>query len=127
MRVSFLTLAVLASSIVFSGCAINRAQSLNMLDKRAEYDRPENEVSFQETKPIPATESKIPVRTRPVTAPTWIHGGETPTGDYFWGGWMSVVLENPKWTLRKREKPKGTALMDLSPPKTLKKKKKRGI
>lgn len=90
---------------LISGCAINRADSMRMLDKRAEYDTPQ-------TVPMPAAGLKeggiqgfssapIPVRTRPKVASIWIHPHEMASHDYFWGGWMSVVVESDQWVLSK--------------------------
>lgn len=121
MKASTLILAGLwISSFFLSGCAINRADSLRMLDKRAEYDAPQN------TLPLPAAglkeggiqgfnSSPIPVRTRPKVASIWIHPHEMASHDYFWGGWMSVVVEPDQWVLSKPgETPNAPGISEIS-------------
>lgn len=107
MRVSTLILVGLwiSAFVGLSGCSsMNRADSLRMLDRRAEYDESEN------TKILPAPGLKeagldgfssgpVPVRTRPKVASIWIHPHEMASHDYFWGGWMSVVVEPDQWLL----------------------------
>ena len=87
-----------------SGCSMNRADSLRMLDRRAEYEEP----TIQETLPPPGlkqggvqgfSNAPVPVRTRPKVASIWIHPHEMASHDYFWGGWMSVVVEPDQWVL----------------------------
>ena len=43
----------------------------------------------------------VPARTRPKVAAVWIHPHEMASRDYFWGGWMSVVVEPDQWVLTK--------------------------
>ena len=106
MKVSTLiSAALLINSAFISGCAMNRAASLNMLDRRAEYDS-DNAATHSDPELKEAGidgfgSSPVPVRTRPKVAAIWIHPHEMASHDYFWGGWMSVVVEADQWLLSK--------------------------
>lgn len=106
MKVSLRTLVVLASSLLVSACgSMNRADSQRMLDARAAYDSGPssvtNNLSLKEGGVDGFRDSPVPVRTRPKVAPIWIHPHETATRDYFWGGWISVVVESDQWVMSK--------------------------
>jgi Type IV conjugative transfer system lipoprotein (TraV) len=97
-------LAVLLISVLFQGCSgLTRAESLRMLDERAEYgNNPvEKEPRLKEAGLDGFKTSPVPVRTRPRVAAIWIHPHETGNHDYFWGGWISVVVEQDQWVLTK--------------------------
>lgn len=92
---------------VLQGCSLNRAGSLRMLDKRAHYDE---ESGKQQQQPIPslrppAPSTRIPTgrRTQAQVESIWIHPHETASRDYFWGGWMSVVIEPDRWAINQNE------------------------
>ncbi len=113
------TLAVLLTSLIFgSGCAINRADSLRMLDQRAEYDQENSSAlppALREAGVEGFKQSPVPVRSRPKVAAIWIHPHETATHDYFWGGWLSVVVEQDQWILSKPgQLPKAPGVIDPS-------------
>lgn len=95
--------ALLISSEILSGCSINRADSLRMLDGRAEYEDPKatHDLVIKEAGLDGFREGPVPVRTRPKVAAIWIHPHEMASHDYFWGGWMSVVVEPDQWLLTK--------------------------
>lgn len=98
------TLVALGTLLVLSGCATDRAKSLRMLDDRAEYGNPAGPLDAPGLKEAGLDQfrnSPIPVRTRPRIAAIWIHRHETPSRDYFWGGWISVVIEQDQWVLTK--------------------------
>lgn len=105
MKVSTLILvASLTNLALFTGCSMNRADSLKMLDRRAEYEEPTNSISVSEPGLKEAglegfSSRPVPVRTRPKVASIWIHPHEMASHDYFWGGWMSVVVEADQWLL----------------------------
>lgn len=111
------------SLFLISGCSMNRADSLRMLDRRAEYEDP----SGTGTLPPPGLKqagvegfstAPVPVRTRPKVASIWIHPHEMASHDYFWGGWMSVVVEADQWVLsRPNQMPD---IPGISPAPTLK-------
>ncbi len=105
MKASILILAgLLTSAFLTSGCSMNRADSLRMLDKRAEYEDMNNSKStfdpmLKEGGIDGFGQGPVPVRTRPKVASIWIHPHEMASHDYFWGGWMSVVTEADQWVL----------------------------
>lgn len=106
MKVRLRILAVLASSFIVVGCgSLNRADSQRMLDARAAYDGGPgslgDNVSVKEAGVEGFRNSPVPVRTRPKVAPIWIFPHETATRDYFWGGWISVVVESDQWVMSK--------------------------
>lgn len=93
---------VFLSSAVLAGC-IHRAPSLRMLDARAEYDDAEAatgaSLKLSSRDAIAPLDGAVPVRTPPKTANIWIHPHETPTKEYFWGGWITTVIEGDRWEL----------------------------
>lgn len=100
-------LVCLISSLTLAGC-VNRADSLQMLEVRADYDgkvQTEAEtLKLGDGAALRELEGGIPVRTAPKIAHIWIFAHETPSKEYFWGGWISVVVEGDKWEV---ERPAG--------------------
>lgn len=122
MRANLLISVALASSVLFSGCAMNRAASLRMLSDRADYEA--GEISFDSNLEERGVDgfrnSPVPTRTRPKVAAVWIYPADTAGGDYFWGGWLSVLLERDEWVPKKRNGlPKAKAIEEV--PKEIKK------
>ncbi|MGK5083106.1 TraV family lipoprotein [Bdellovibrionota bacterium FG-1] len=81
---------------------MNRADSLRMLDRRSEYEAPgrgDTSPHLKEAGLAGFHNAPIPVRTRAQVAPVWIFPHETASRDYFWGGWISIVTEQPQWVL----------------------------
>ena len=92
----------LLTSLVMTGCAINRAPSLNMLEQNADYDASKRTAdSLGELKGPLLT----PYRTEPQMTDILIHPHKIPTGDYFLGGWIRVVVAQPKWEMDGSQKP----------------------
>lgn len=117
MRGNLLISVVLASSCLISGCAMNRAASLRMLGERADYEA--GEMYFDSTLEERGVDgyrnSPVPTRTRPKVAAVWIYPADTAGGDYFWGGWLSVLLEQDEWVPKKRNGlPKAKAIEEIS-------------
>ena len=87
------------SSLLASSC-IHRADSLRMLEERADYegkDRDEaSELKLGDDQVLHDKSAAVPMRTKPKTAQIWIFPHETPSKEYFWGGWISVVVEG-RW------------------------------
>ena len=90
-------------AVALQGCAMNRADSLRMLDRRAEYDSASGvgRLSLQESSSS-GMPGPIPVRSQPKVAEVWIHAHEMASRDYFWGGWMSVVVEPDEWEIKRQ-------------------------
>ncbi len=96
---------------------MSRAPSLRMLDKRAEYDDPgeTQNLLMKEAGLEGFRNNPVPVRSRPKVAAIWIHPHETASHDYFWGGWMSVVVESDQWVLSKPgAMPSAPGLIDVT-------------
>lgn len=88
-----------------------------MLDTRAEYEdqRAVHDLMMKEGGVEGFRNNPIPVRTRPKVAAIWIHPHEMASRDYFWGGWMSCVIEEDRWILTKPgEMPNAPGVVDLS-------------
>ena len=98
---AFLSSGVL---LLLSACSMNRADSLRMLDRRAEYDQ----AAIQNLPPDLKEGglegfrgSPVPVRTRGQVAAVYAYATEMSPTTYFWGGWFSLVIEEPQWVLAK--------------------------
>ena len=73
-----------------------------MLDTRADYDNGDGpDLSLQEGGIEGFRMSPTPVRTRARVAAVRIHPAEMPSHDYFWGGWISMIVEQDQWILTK--------------------------
>ncbi len=90
--------------LLLSACSMNRADSLRMLDRRAEYDQ----AAIQNLPPNLKEGglegfrgSPVPVRTRGQVAAVYAYATEMSPTTYFWGGWFSLVIEEPQWVLAK--------------------------
>jgi hypothetical protein len=101
LRASIATSVVLASSFLVIGCgSLNRAESSRLLEERAGYGGPaKNDISFQEGGVEGFRNSPVPTRSRARIAAVYAHPHEMPSRDYFWGGWISVVVEQDQWVM----------------------------
>lgn len=91
-KILFLLLLLPACSMM------NRMPSLNMLERRADYNglrRVEEHLSSLDGPLL------VPQRTQPKVADIWVHPHEMPTGDYFRGGWIRTLVSHSKWTVEK--------------------------
>jgi len=126
MKVYLLTLVALASSGL-AGCAMNRAASDRMLNERAEYDvGPGPDLALREAGLDGFKNSPTPIRSRAKVASAFLHPQPTLNPDfYFWGGWVSIVVERDEWVVKRLARmPKAPAVIDItnsSPPKSGKK------
>ncbi len=94
----------ISASLLLGGCSINRADSLRMLDKRAEYDQPgiSNLPPDLRERGLEGFENApVPVRTRGQVAAVYAFRTEMSPTVYFWGAWFSLVIEEPQWVLSK--------------------------
>lgn len=118
MKGSIPTLAVLGISLLLSACgSMNRADSQRMLDMRAAYGLGQMppDGSLKEAGVEGFQNAPVPVRTRPKVAAIWIHPHETANHEYFWGGWISVVVEKDQWVLNQAGRlPKAKAIGDVT-------------
>ncbi|MBM4253414.1 MAG: TraV family lipoprotein [Deltaproteobacteria bacterium] len=95
------SLLIVCSTSLSAASCLHRAESKNLLEERADYGSREKaeagslKLTDAEVKREPTT--GIPIRTPPKVAQIWIYPHETPTKEYFWGGWISVVVEGDRW------------------------------
>ena len=107
-----LTLVVPFLLLFMNACAsMNRAPSLNMLEKRADYND-QNEI--KEALGEVDNPLLVPVRTSPTIADIWVHPHELPNGDYFRGGWIRTVVTRSHWQVEEDHKP---LVIEPTPPK----------
>lgn len=81
-------------------CA-HEATSAQMLESRADYQATDPEaqpVSLAAT--VAENGAGVPVRLPPTVAHVWLHAHETAEHEYFWGGWLSVVVAGEEWGYR---------------------------
>ena len=97
MRSTLILLGCL-TSLALQACA-NRAPSLRMLDGRAHYNDDAPELKLKASGPFVQPEGE-PVRIQPQVHKVWVHPFEMETGDYFWGGYMSLVTKGDQWMFR---------------------------
>lgn len=112
----FCPIAILILSAYAAGCT-NRAPSLRMLDTRAEYENPRavHELVMKEGGLEGFRNHPLPTRTRPKVAAIWVHPHEMASRDYFWGGWMSCVIEEDRWILsRPGQMPDASGITDVT-------------
>ena len=89
--------------LFFNACAsMDRAPSLNMLEKRADYTH-QNEI--KEALGEVDNPLLVPVRTNPTVADIWVHPHELPNGDYFRGGWIRTVVTRSHWQVEEEHQP----------------------
>lgn len=89
---NYLLIAILGLMQV--GCAITRAQSNMMLEKRADLDG-----SHETMGQLGSINHGLlePVRTKPQIADIWVHPHELPNGDYFRGAWIRTIVRRSSW------------------------------
>lgn len=97
-------LIVCLTSVIATSC-LHRADSLRMLEVRADYDgknkEEASELKLGDDHALREANGAVPVRTMPKTAQIWIFPHETPSKEYFWGGWISVVVEGDRWEIER--------------------------
>ena len=85
-----------------SGCTINRAPSLNLLEKRSDF---KGEYEVEEALGAVDNPLLVPVRTEPQIADIWVHPHELPNGDYFRGAWIRTVVARSSWSMEGKNQP----------------------
>ena len=93
---------ILLFPVLVGACSINRAPSLNMLDKRADFNGM-NEV--EEALQAVDNPLLVPVRTEPLVADIWVHPHELSNGDYFRGAWIRTVVSRSSWRMDDKQQP----------------------
>ena len=88
MQKYFHILLVSLTSINLVSCAHNSSKE-GILEKRAGY---------KETDLAPKEQTINISRTKGKVKKAWLHAHEMPTGDFFGGAWVYLVVEDTKWT-----------------------------
>ena len=92
------SISMLLVALFLPACATTRVPSLNMLEKRSDYD---NTGQIEDALSSVDTPLLVPQRTKPTVTDIWIHPHEMPTGDYFRGGWIRTVIAKARWEVEK--------------------------
>lgn len=93
-------LLLLTTIALLSGCAMNRAASDRMLDQRADYE--DRQAPGIEVRGLKAG-AYDPKRSPTVVTDIWIYPHEMPSRDYFLGGWIRTIVNEPQWTMDKKQ------------------------
>jgi hypothetical protein len=107
LRNSWTNFVLLAFALAIAGCQ-NRAPSLRMLDSRAAYnaDAEDEEVAlYQRARHHP---DSLVRRSAPRIAKVYLYPHELPSRDYFWGGYVSLVVAADDWTFENPDTESGT-------------------
>ena len=83
------TAMLLALLISLTAC-VHRAPSERMLDYRAGYD-----MDIIQGETLVRDSSRRTVK----SVIAWVHPERLPSGDHFWGAWVSVKIDEPGWSL----------------------------
>lgn len=85
-------------SVLAGGC-VNRAPYIRMLDNRAGYgEAPDDEEVALYQRGRNTHESALQ-RSAPRVARVYIFPHELPTRDYFWGGYVSLLVAQDQWVI----------------------------
>lgn len=82
----------IAALLVLPGCSTNRAPSLRMLDTRAAYNSPYDDEEVALYQRSRAQRNSLGRSVGPRIAKVYMYPHELPTQDYFWGGYISLVV-----------------------------------
>lgn len=91
MQKYFHILLVSLISFNFFGCAHNSNKN-GILEERAGYNTAKEDQNI----PNPVTRTKGKVKK------AWLHAHEMPTGDYFGGAWVYLLVEETKWNFSEK-------------------------
>lgn len=93
-----ISLAFLSSLMV--GCASTNQKSL--LEERAGYGVSAPPINMGGSGSVKYVPTRIPEK----VIVAWLHAKELPSKDYFWGSWLSIVVEPESWEMKKVQVPK---------------------
>lgn len=79
---------------MISACS-HAPESERMLDKRSNYD----DVSFAQM-----NIQNMTSRSKSKAVLVWAYPEELPTGDYFWGSWISMIIQDESWAFDNKKK-----------------------
>ena len=97
-----LSLPLLAAFFTFTSCSINRAPSLNLLEKRSDYQGSE---AAKDSAASLRGSLYEPRRTETKTTDVYVHPHELPGGDYFMGGYIRAIVVQPRWDMDAKDEP----------------------
>ena len=98
MKAPIISLAFLISLLV--GCSSSPTKSL--LEERAGYNVTAPPLGINGSGGVSYVPTRVPER---VVVP-WLFPHEMPSKVYFWGSWLSVVVEDERWDMVKVDVPK---------------------
>jgi len=81
---------------------------IRMLARRAAYVNPSKRIGLYEKEGRKKYMS-LPFRSRPKVVDVWIHPHEISDTEYFWGGYMSLLVEKDGWVLSRPGSKKSSA------------------
>jgi hypothetical protein len=99
MRPSILispALWISVSLVTFVGCQ-NRAPSLRMLDARSGYSAGLDDEEVALYQKGHQNSKSLARKSAPRVARVYIYPHELPSKDYFWGGYVSLVVSPDEW------------------------------
>lgn len=82
--------------LFFTSCAMTRAPSSNLLEKRTDRNG-----DYQIEQALKSVDHPLltPTRTEPIIADIWVHPHELANGDYFRGAWIRTLITRSTWTM----------------------------
>lgn len=101
MKVSILISAAFLSNFLL-GCASTPTKSL--LEERAGYGVTPPNVNLSSA----GSTKYVPTRVPEIVIVPWLHDKPLSKTEYFWGGWLSVVVAGETWQMKAVEAPRTT-------------------
>lgn len=112
---AFILILLAFSTSFFLGCSSQPTK--NLLEERAGYGfKAPSLANIGKSGDVRFVPTRIPEK----VVIAYLHDHELPSKDYFWGSWISIVVEPESWEMRKVEVPKADKSMKrtLEKPKT---------
>ena len=85
--------------VVLGGGCVNRAPSIRMLDSRADYGGAPDDEEVALYQRGRHAQDTVLRRAAPRVTKVYIFPHELPTRDYFWGGYVSLLIAQDQWVL----------------------------
>lgn len=111
MQVFTLTSLALLTSILV---ACSSAPTKSLLEERAGYDHARPPFGMNGD---PKGSHYVPTRVPEKVVVAWLHAHELPSQDYFWGSWLSIVVEPEGWEMIKADAPESAQIKESPRPK----------
>lgn len=95
---AFTAIFLISLTSLVSSCALNRAKSKNLLEKRASYDDAIPElIREQNVKPIRIPSKRVLIYWYP---------HEMPSGDHFLGAYIDAEIHKERWEFKNKKRGK---------------------